>query len=256
MSKKQEKAANISTEEISEYKPFLGKILNIVAVLLAVILILVIYLPTVIWNEEAKLQKLGRKRMNILNKVENYLYTMDEMYVNDPVTAMKLLSAVRDSTRADSNYFGEKLIRLSDGNFEVNVVRNFFQSFDTTFALTYQKRDTVIDSIYKVLKWNEIARDLDTVYLSAIALKNAEYDSILAIEANERVESNNYYLQYYLEDKIAFRPITGEKYKVEVQSDTLKILDPIDYIYKEPRFLVFSLKDSTHGYIEKNEVSW
>jgi len=243
--------------EFPEYKPGLGKFLNFIAIVMVFILILVIYLPTLIWQEEENIQQLGREKMTILNKVEDYYNKMAGEYQEDPIIALKVIEALRDSTRADSNFYGKKVVNLDGKGYEFDVIKNFYLSFDTTFAKSYQKRDTVEDITVKVLKWNSTLRLSDTLYVPNEHLAKLDVDTILGRDTTDRIATETFYLPYYLTDDLVYRPLTNEKYKVLSNEDTpIKIYDPIDFMYKDSRFVFFTLKDTSHGYIENGDVSW
>lgn len=255
--------ANIDSVEqqiIPEYKPTLIKILNIVAVILAMALVIVIYVPNNIWREENHIRNISRNRMRIMNEVQKYYNQMAGTYQPDPVLAMKIVNAVRDSTRADSNYFGQQTIKLPEGRFKLDVPKNFYASFDTNFAFKYEQSDTVIDTTIKILKWNSELMTFDTVYVVSSRLEEAKADpnfkGVLDSEVSKRVSNNVYYRRYYLKKELAMRPLLDTTYTVLKTEKGIKIQDPIKKVIREPRFLVFTFIDSTHGYIENDEISW
>lgn len=245
---------------IPEYKPTLVKILNIIAFILVLILIIVITVPNTVWQEENQIRELGRKRMVILNDVEKYYNQMAGKPQSDPVLAMKIVSAVRDSTRADSNFFGQQTIKLPEGRFTLDVPKNFFMVFDTSFAFKYQQSDTLIDTTIKILKWNTELMTNDTIYVLSSRLESEKADpnfkGILNTEISKRVANNTYYRRYYLKPDLAMRPLLDTTYAVFKTDLGIKIQDPIKKVIREPRYLVFSFVDSTHGYIENDDISW
>jgi len=254
---------NVKSEDrqmIPEYKPTLVKTLNIVAGFLALILIAVICVPSVIWKEEDAIRNLSHKRMAVLNSVEKYYNQMAGTYQPNPILAMKIITAARDSTRADSNFFGQQTIRIPEGRFKLDVPKNFHEIFDTCFALKYQMSDTLIDTTVKILKWNTELMTFDTVYVMSSRLKEVKSDpnfkSILDTEISRRVANNTYYRRYYLKKDFAIRPLLDTTYQITKTEEGIKIQDPIRKNIREPRFVVFAFIDSTHGYIENDEPSW
>ena len=242
---------------VPEYKPGLGKFLNAVAVVLVFLLILVIYLPTQVWKEEEQVQKESRRRMRILHKVEDFYYKMSDTYNEDPVKAIKIVSALRDSTVADSNFYGPQILRLDGKEYEFDVLRNLHKSYDTTFAFSYSLKDTVVDTLYTITRWNESLRAFDTLSISSQALKTVEVDTVLEMETVPRPASLTYYNQFYLTEDFAYRPLIDKKYIVEFGEDQpLTIKDPIDFMYEEPRYVFFTFQDTSHGYIKNGEPSW
>lgn len=260
MSKQRQKAAIEPGDEVPIYKPSAVKALNIVAAVLALILIIVIYIPSLIWREEASVRRECRRRMTILNQVEKFYHRMTEKYQTDPLLAMKLVSAARDSTRADSNFAGDQQIKLDEGVFNLKVPKNFYTNFDTAFAFSYKKRDTIIDTTYMVTKWNRELYTYDTLYILSSRWReirsDSSYRAVLDTELSERIMENTYFRRYYLKPKLAHCPLINDLYIVTTDSDGYRIDDPLDYEYREPRYLVFAFKDSSHGYIENDKKSW
>ncbi|MFP4548130.1 MAG: hypothetical protein ACLFQM_08350 [Fidelibacterota bacterium] len=243
--------------QVPEYKPGLAKFLNAVAVVLVFLLILVIYLPTRVWDEEQEVQETGRRRMKILHKVEDFYNKMSNTYNEDPVKAIKIVSALRDSTRADSNFYGIQKLRLEGEEYEFDVIENFYSAYDTTFAFSYQVQDTVVDTLYEVTRWNESLRAFDTLSVDASALPDINADTVLSMETVPRPATLTYYNRFYLTEKFAYRPLIDKKYIVEFGEDKpLTIKDPIDFTYEEPRYVFFTFSDTSHGFIKKGETSW
>ena len=247
-------------DDVPEYKPTMVKVLNYIALLLALALIIVIYIPSIIWEEESRVRNEGRRRMTILNEVEKYYHQMADKYQTDPIAAMKVVSAVRDSTRADSNFFGEKDVNLDIGNFSMNVPKNFYLLFDTTFAFSYKKKDTLIDTTFKVTKWNTELFTYDTVYILSQRWRQVQSDSsyrdVVGKETSERISENTYYRPYYLVDKLAHSSLIDEQFIVTIDSGSYRIKDPLRGEYKESRYFFFAFKDTCHGWIEDDQKSW
>ena len=255
------------SKEVEEYiddtpifKPTLVKALNYVAMFLAFVLIIVIYVPSVIWEQEDAVRNEGRRRMVILNEVQKYYHQMTSEYQTDPVTAMKVISAVRDSTRADSNYFGDQKLTIEDGRFKVKVPKKFYTYFDTTFAFSYKKKDTLIDTTYKVTKWNNELFTWDTLYVLSnrwrVLESDSSYGDVIGVEQSERIMENTYYRPYYLTEKIAKSPLIDEFYIFSSDSDGYRIKDPLKGEYKERKYFFFTFKDTCHGWIENDQKSW
>jgi len=242
-----------------EYKPSLVKALNIVAVILALILLIVIYIPKKLWEEEEYYRNIGRKRMSILYEVEKYYHQMANRYETDPILAMKILTAVRDSTLADSDFYGKQEIKLPEGKFSLDVVRNFYQIFDTTFALSYEKKDTVVDTSYKVIKWNTELFAFDTIWVNSSRINDVMKDSLfralLDTEITSRVATQKIFRPFKLDSHLAYNPLINKQFQILVDSEGITIKDPMKK-YKEMRYLVFAFKDTNYGYIKNGEKSW
>jgi len=247
-------------DETPIFKPKLVKALNYLAMLMALVLIIVIYVPSVIWSEEDAVRNEGRRRMVILNEVQKYYHQMTNDYQNDPITAMNVISAVRDSTRADSNYFGEQQLTINDDRLELKVPKKFYMFFDTTFAFSYKKKDTLIDTTYKVTKWNNELFTWDTLYILSnrwrVLESDPAYGDVVGVEQSERVMENIYYRQYYLTQDHAKSPLIDELYLFTSDSDGYRIKDPLKGEFRESRYFFFAFKDTCHGWIENDQKSW
>jgi len=251
---------NQEEEIIPEYKPTLVKVLNVVAFILIIVLIAVIYIPSSIWKEENRIRELGRQRMQIQYDVQKYYNQMAGTHQPDPVLAMKVVSAVRDSTRADSNFYGQKVIKLPDGKFNLEVPKNFYASFDTNFAFKYELSDTVIDTTIKITKWNPELMTIDTLYVISSMLEEVKTDpnfrSVIDTELTQRVANNTYYRRYYLTEDLAMRPLLDTPYTILKTEKGIRVEDPLKTVIREPRYLFFTFVDSSHWYIENGEPSW
>ena len=255
------------SKEIEEYiendpvfKPTLVKTLNYVALVLAVVLIAVIYIPSVIWEEEAAIRNDGRRRMIIMNEVQKYYHQIVNEYQHDPITAMEVISAVRDSTRADSLYFGKQYLELKGNQYNMNVPKNFFMYFDTTFAFSYKKKDTLIDTTYKVTKWNTELFTWDTLYILSnrwkVLQSDSSYGDVVGKDYTERIVEETFYRPYYLTEKLTKDPLINEQFIITSDSNGYKIKCPLEGVYKERRYFFFTFKDTCHGWIENDQKSW
>lgn len=247
-------------EQIPEYKPSAVKILNVVVVVLFLVLIIVLRIPVEIQKEVEAVRKIGRERMSVLGEVEEYYKEMTGTYQSDPILAMEVLSTVRDSTRADSNFHGEQKIYLFDDTFEMDVIKNFYRVFDTTFAHSYQRQDTVFDTSYQVVIWNEDIFSHDTIFVHSSRIDEVKesptFRELIGYEVNPRVATNTYYIPYDLDSSFAYNPLINEQYKIIIDTQGITIKDPLEGEYKEPRYLVFAFKDTSHGWIKNGEKSW
>ena len=77
-------------------------------ILSALLLLLVVYLPQSIWEEEEKLKKEGRKRMSDIANAEDFYFEMTGNYTLDGEHLFELVEAAMDSLFADSLFTGKK----------------------------------------------------------------------------------------------------------------------------------------------------
>ena len=68
------------------------------------LLIVVVYVPVAIWEDESFYQNESRYRMQNMNDIQTFYKGLTGEYSAFPLKAMKVVNAVRDSTIADSLY--------------------------------------------------------------------------------------------------------------------------------------------------------
>ena len=124
-------------------------------VISAIFLLLSVYLPQIIWEEEAKFRKEGRHRMNAIANAEEFYLEMRGSYTMDGEHLFELVEAAMDSLIADSLFVGDKMIDLDDGSYEVNLERGFEIRVDTTFSAPTELYVSYADTVYSVSMKNE-----------------------------------------------------------------------------------------------------
>ena len=87
-------------------------LLEIAIILAMFFLIIVIYVPVAIWEEEEHFQKESRYRMKNLYDVQEFYSSLTGNYNPNFLEAMTLINATRDSAVADSLFIGEQEINI------------------------------------------------------------------------------------------------------------------------------------------------
>ena len=72
------------------------------------LLVLVIYVPVAIWEEETYYEKESRYRMQNLNDIQSFFSRLTGGYTSSFPEALSVVNAVRDSSIADSLYTGKQ----------------------------------------------------------------------------------------------------------------------------------------------------
>ena len=96
-------------------------------------LIICIYVPRAIWDEEELFENESRFYMENMYDVQNFYKSVMGEYNPDGLWAIKVVSSVRDSLTGDSTYLGEQSITLDNKTFSVNVPKGYDIEFDTTW---------------------------------------------------------------------------------------------------------------------------
>ena len=225
-------------------------------------MIITIYVPSMIWEEEAEAAETARFNIQTVHDVEYFYKMLTDKYESDGLWAMNIVNAVRDSVLADSTYLGERNFELTGENISVNIPDGFDVEYDTTFGFLKTRRDTVIDTIHTVVMYSEELSRNDTSFVSkrdlSLLMLEQGFISDLGYETKQRSEVVSYYDSYTPDSSNFYCPLTNEKISVKIKDDgdVLRISSPIEGIYNEGRYMLFSFKTRNHGYIEDGSRSW
>ena len=236
--------------------------LEIAIILAMFFLIIVIYVPVAIWEEEAHFRKESRHRMQNLYDVEEFYSRLTGSYNPNFLEAMTLINAARDSVVADSLFIDEQQITIGGKVFIVDIGESFEFEFDTTFGFKSFRKDTVNDTTVQIALYAEDLGRIDTSYIRKKDLLGYESDEnfieIVKVEPMKRVEAIEYYKTYLPDSSNYYCPLTNIPYQMEIGEDgaSLKVSSPIKETIKESRYLLFSFKANSHGIIKDGQQSW
>ena len=236
--------------------------LEIATILAMFFLIIVIYVPVAIWEEEAGFRKESRYRMQNLYDVEEFYSRLTGSYNPNFLEAMTLINAARDSVVADSLFIDEQQITIGGKVFIVDIGESFEFEFDTTFGFKSFRKDTVNDTTVQIALYAEDLGRIDTSYIRKKDLSGYESDEnfieIVKVEPMKRVEAIEYYKTYLPDSSNYYCPLTNIPYQMEIGEDgaSLKVSSPIKETIKESRYLLFSFKANSHGIIKDGQQSW
>jgi len=236
--------------------------LEIAIILAMFFLIIVIYVPVAIWEEEAHFRKESRHRMQNLYDVEEFYSRLIGSYNPNFLEAMTLINAARDSVVADSLFIDEQQITIGGKVFIVDIGESFEFEFDTTFGFKSFRKDTVNDTTVQIALYAEDLGRIDTSYIRKKDLSGYESDEnfieIVKVEPMKRVEAIEYYKTYLPDSSNYYCPLTNISYQMEIGEDgaSLKVSSPIKETIKESRYLLFSFKANSHGIIKDGQQSW
>ena len=249
---------------------FFNDYLEIITFVIFLIMLVVIYVPSTIWQEEDAYKNESRFRMQNVYSVENFYNILTGEYEQDGLKALRLVNAVRDSLTADSLFLGEQSVKLSGEEFLIDVPNGFDVEYDTTFGLRRVAKETVVDTTVTVLMLTEDGAE-DTVYVQKRNLKETLSDplflNVVSENTFERIETVSYFDRRFrkerdpydfisLPDSSQFNcPLTGDPYIIEISENSIRVSSPIRS-YRENRYGFFSLKTRSHGYIIDGTRSW
>ena len=235
----------------------------------ALLLLLTVYLPQSIWQEEEKLKKEGRKRMSDIANAEDFYFELTGEYTLDGKHLFDLVEAAMDSLIADSLFTGKQIINLGENKYPVTLDRGFEIRVDTTFSDPTELYHSYVDTVYSVGLRNIESGGTDTLFVNMRNLTSYQADTnfqkIFSMDVVIRSEIRTDYLRkkYHLDNSFLTCPITKEAYIFEIDSTgeevVFQVTSPLhilDKPYKESRFGVFTFEEGDHGYIRGGQTSW
>ena len=236
--------------------------LEIFIILAMFLLVLVIYVPVAIWEEETYYEKESRYRMQNLNDIQSFFSRLTGEYTSSFSEALSVVNAVRDSSIADSLYNGKQNLSIGNKKYIIDVNQSYGFEFDTTFGVKSFRKDTILDTILQISIYSQDLGREDTSFIQKKELYNyqtlADFRSILKEEPINRVQAIEYY-KTYVPDSINFTcPLTGEPFKIDISEDgsTFTVSSPIDTPIIKRHYLLFSFRAKNHGSIKGGRKSW
>ena len=235
----------------------------------ALLLVLTVYLPQSIWEEEEQFKKEGRNRMTDIANAEEFYFEMTGKYTLNGVHLFNLVEAAMDSLIADSLFLGKRIINLADNSYAITLERGFEIRVDTTFSDPTEIYYSYEDTIYTVGLRNPESGGTDTLFVNVKDLTKYQNDksfqNIFNMDVLTRSEYRTDYLRkkYHLNDDLLICPVTMEPYIFEIDSTDdeaiFRVTSPLHILekpYKESRFGIFTFKAGDHGYISGGQKSW
>ncbi|MDP6456217.1 MAG: hypothetical protein QF613_08150 [Candidatus Marinimicrobia bacterium] len=249
--------------EISDFKFkwWVRDLLELGILMAIVIFILVIYIPRAIWDEEETIRTESRFRMENDYDVLTYYERLTDQQTENGLWALKVVNATRDSLTADSTFLGQQTIHLGDESIDVDVFEGYDVVYDTSFGFLMTRKDTIVDTVYTVVTYNQEDARYDTSFIRLDMidpyLKDTTLVDIPDTNLSSHVEVVSYYDSYMPDSTMFFCSLTEKPYIITIsEDDMLTVQSPITETYKEQRYLVFSFKSNSHGKIEDGDKSW
>jgi len=238
-------------------------------ILSAILLLLVVFLPQSIWQEEVRFRKEGRHRLSAIAHAQEFYYELTGKYTMDGKHLFEMVEAAMDSLIADSLFTGEQVLHLKGEAYPVMMERGFEIRVDTTFSSPTDLYFSYNDTIYMVGLNNPESGNVDTVYVNVKDLPRYKADEkfreIFTSDVVTRSEIRTDYLRkkYHLNNDMLHCPLTKDPYIFEIDTtgdeDVFSVTSPLHVLeepYTESRYLVFSFEAGNHGYITGGLKSW
>ncbi|SVA10180.1 uncharacterized protein METZ01_LOCUS63034 [marine metagenome] len=242
----------------------LSDLLELAMVLAFLFLIFVIYVPVFIWAEEHDYEKRSRFNMQNIYDVEVFYEQLTGSYSPNFFEAMHVVNSARDSLLGDSLYVGEQSLTLFGKEYNVDIYETFGFNYDTTFGFKSYRRDTILDTTVQIIMYSQELGRNDTSFTQKKYLntymEDPNFVEKLSEEPLKRVELIEYYKTFLPDSNTYSCPLTTKSYIINVDNENkkFKVVSPItrENPYKDPRFLIFSLKSNGHGEINDGNRSW
>ena len=242
----------------------LSDLLELAMVLAFLFLIIVIYVPVSVWAEEREFERRSRFNMQNIYDIEMFYEQLTGSYSPNFFEAMNVVNSARDSLLGDSLYVGEQNLILFGRQYNVDINETFGFNYDTTFGFKSYRRDTIFDTTVQIIMYSQELGRNDTSFTQKRHLNNYMEDPNFIDKLNEepfkRVELIEYYKTYIPDSSTYGCPLTDKSYMISIDNENkkLKVVSPInrENPYKDPRFLIFSLKSNGHGEINDGNRSW
>ena len=259
--KAKQKKKKIPSEIVRKRKIY-SDVLEIGFVVAFLFLIISIYVPRAIWDEEESFEDQSRFYMENMYDIQNFYKSLTGEYNPDGLWVMQVVNSVRDSLTGDSTYLGEQSIQLNNQEFSVNVPKGYDVDFDTTFGFPMMRRDTIMDTTATIVMYSEDLSRNDTSYVQKKRLKKFTTDSnfvaVLEEVASERVEVVNYYSSYMPDSSMYFCPVTQNPYLISIKDEgnVVRVDSPIEETVVRKRYAIFAFKADNHGFVDDGTKSW
>jgi hypothetical protein len=238
-------------------------------VISAILLLLTVYLPQVIWKEEIRFRKEARHRMTAIANAEEFYLEMIGSYTTDGPHLFALVEAAMDSLIADTLFTGEKIIHLNGNAYLVDMDREIASRIDTTFSNPTELYYSYYDTVYTIGMKNFESGGIDTIFVNDKDLSKYQSDEFFQEIYNEdivnRTELRTDFLRekYHLDNSMLYCPLTNNPYIFELdttnEEPVFTITSPLHILeepYTEARFGVFTFDAGDHGYIRGTQKSW
>ena len=239
--------SNKTNNYFQKNKKLFSDFLELGIVIAFLFMIVCIYVPRAIWDEEEFYQNKSHFNMENLFDAQNFYKSITGEYSTDGWWSFNVVNSVRDSLTGDSTYLGVQSITLNNKTFEVNVPKGYDIEFDTTATI--------------VMFSEELSRN-DTSYIQKRLLANFTSDSnfVKLVEEvpSQRVEVVNYYDTYMPDSSMNICPVINIPYDISIKDDgnSVRVDSPIKETVVRRRFALFSFKANNHGYINDGTKSW
>ncbi len=194
-------------------------VLDAVIGILTIAFLIALFLPRSLWRSEDERRSECRQLMHQIFEVEKEFFRLTDSYL-----PLSVLAAGADTSKGRSD-------RVSLDEAALREV----------IAVVATVHDSLIqDTLFSGDR--EIRVDTTSYAVTVIGKAAARHDSLFATS---------------LRDMSILCPLSGEPIRVEIESTySLELHCPIERSYRERRFLIYAVSDTSHGNIIDGDHSW
>ena len=131
-------------------------------------LIIMVYVPLNVWEEENHYKKIRRERMRNISDAQEFFYELTGNYTEDHIELFNLVEAAMDSLIADSTFTGKQVINLYNKSYDVNLDESFHTRVDTTYSIPEVIKVEITDTLFRIGMVNsENSSLVDTIWINS-----------------------------------------------------------------------------------------
>ena len=238
-----------------------------------IILIVMVYTPQLVWEEESKYRNERRARMKHIALAEEFYYELTGEYTTDITELFSLVESSMDSLIADSTFIGTQTVNLNNKVYSINIDASFAERVDTSYSVPEKVRKDFEVVIHQIGYKNESDPDLiDTLWVNNEKLNDLKMaDDFVRVyntktEKRTSVETNYLRRKFHLENEFIFCPISKnnlkkKKFILNIDDSNPKapifsIESPLDKNDNELRYGIFRFRPGKKESIVGGVQSW
>ena len=238
-----------------------------------IILIIMVYVPQKVWEEESEYRQERRNRMKHIALAEDFYYELTGKYTTDINELFSLVESSMDSLIADSTFTGTQNISINNKIYKINIDASFAERVDTSYSIPEKIKTKLEVKVHQVGLKNEINPEIiDTLWINDDNFKNIKVSSEFVAKYDTKIEeiisvgTNYLRRKFHLENNFIFCPISKnnvnkKKFILNIDKSNPKapvfsVVSPLDENDNELRYGIFRFKPGKKESIVGGVQSW
>jgi len=191
---------------------------------MAVLLLLVIFVPQSIWSDEVEVKEECRVRMENLYELEIEFYRLVNRFPHSPEEAMMIVQAVMDSAKSDTGFFGAETLKIDTSVYYINTQGDIVARIDT--LMTIPISDALFRCPFVLEKYRVDIKNNRTIYIACPIKKELNPFKIVMVEPDDSLR--NLYSEVIGEDNYEIRSVGTLNEASTIQEEWMPELVVID----------------------------